>query len=63
MRSKTGWYRWFYTLAGPLLALLLPIAPGFVTTSERLGRAMLKAARGDVGSGILESRDINRLGA
>ncbi len=62
VRSKTGWYQLFYTVAGPLLTIFLPIFPQFITTSERLGRTMLKAARGLVDKPILESVDINRLG-
>jgi hypothetical protein len=62
VRSKTAWYRVFYALAGPLLDLLLPVFPQFITTSERLGRAMLKAARSQADKPILESSDINRLG-
>jgi uncharacterized protein YbjT (DUF2867 family) len=62
VRSKTGWYQAFYTVATPLLKLLLPLLPGSITTSERVGRAMLKAARGEVGKPVLESVDINLLG-
>lgn len=62
VRSKTRLYRVMYYLLGPLLTLLLPISPGMVTTSERLGQAMLKAAKGEAGKSILESRDINALG-
>lgn len=63
VRSKTGWYQAFYTVATPLLKFLLPLLPGSITTSERVGRAMLKAARDEAGKPVLESVDINLLGA
>jgi len=63
VRSKTGWYQAFYTVFTPLLRLLLPVLPGSITTSERVGRAMLLAARGAARMKIMESVDINRLGA
>jgi uncharacterized protein YbjT (DUF2867 family) len=63
VRSKTFWYRAFYVLMGPLFPPLVKFAPSIATTSERIGRAMLKAARGGVGKPVLESIDINRLGA
>lgn len=62
VRSKTRLYRFFYALLGPLLTLFLPVFPKYITTSERLGRAMLKAARGLADKPVLESVDINRLG-
>lgn len=62
VRSKTFWYQALYSLFRPLLVVLLPLFPGFITTSERVGRAMLRAARGEAGKSILESRDINELG-
>ena len=37
--------------------------PGLFTTSERLGRAMLRVVEGRADRFILESRDINRVGA
>jgi uncharacterized protein YbjT (DUF2867 family) len=63
IRSKTFWYQAMYSTLGPLLKLMLPVFPGFVTTSERVGRAMLKAARGEAGKPVLESVDINLLGS
>lgn len=63
IKSKTWWYQAFYTVLSPLLRLLMPIFPGFITSSERLGRAMLRAARGEADKNILEPIDINRLGA
>jgi uncharacterized protein YbjT (DUF2867 family) len=63
VRSKTALYRVMYTAMTPLFPLLKAVAPGMVTTSERLGRAMLRAARGGTELQVLESRDINALAA
>ncbi len=59
--SKTRAYRVFYTLAWPLLPWLTKAFPSFMTTTERLGRAMLRAAREGAPKAVLESRDINEL--
>ena len=58
-RSKTPAYRVFYALAGPVLPLLRRALPGYVTTTEHVGRAMLAAARHAAGKRILENQDIN----
>lgn len=44
-RSKTGWYNAIYTVTGPLLPLLERVAPKYVTTTDKIGRAMLRIAR------------------
>jgi uncharacterized protein YbjT (DUF2867 family) len=62
VRSKTRLYRALYILMTPLLGLLQALAPRYVTTTERIGRAMLAAARGGAPKPILETADINRLG-
>src|ERR1051325_11525497 len=46
-RSKTRWTRVSYIVFRPLLPLLRAVAPGAVITTEELGRAMIRAARGD----------------
>jgi uncharacterized protein YbjT (DUF2867 family) len=61
-RSKTRLYRLLYAVLGPLLPVLQWIAPDAVTTTERLGRAMLKVARQGAPKPRLETADINRLG-
>ena len=61
VRSKTGSYRVFYTLAAPLLPLARALWPSQVTTTEQVGRAMLKVARDGAPKRILESADINAL--
>ena len=60
VRSKTGWVNAVYAISGPLLSLMARIAPNQMTTSERLGRAMISVARDGYPKPILESADINR---
>jgi hypothetical protein len=38
------------------------LAPRYVTTTERVGRAMLNVARGGFGKAVLENADINVAG-
>ncbi|HLX11093.1 MAG TPA: NAD(P)H-binding protein [Thermoanaerobaculia bacterium] len=61
IRSKTVAYRVFYTLLGPLLPLLKRAWPGYVTTTEQIGRAMLRVAREGAPKRVLETADINAL--
>jgi len=63
IRSRTSWYNGVYTLIRPLAAPLTRLSPTHVTTSDRLARAMLIVARDGYLSPIVESADINRLGA
>lgn len=57
-RSKTRLYNSIYTAATPVLTLLERMAPKYVTTSDRLGRAMLQAARTGFPSHIVENADL-----
>jgi uncharacterized protein YbjT (DUF2867 family) len=61
VRSKTALYRWLYVFAGPLFGLLRRVAPGWVTTSEQVGRAMLVVAKRGAPKPLLETIDINGL--
>ena len=61
IRSRTTFYRAFYAVAGPLFPLLKAVAPKYVTTTERVGRAMLEAARRGAPKSVLENRDIDAL--
>jgi uncharacterized protein YbjT (DUF2867 family) len=58
--SKTKLYRVFYAVLGLLLPLLRAF-PKYVTTTEKLGRAMLIAAKRGAPKPVLESADINTL--
>jgi uncharacterized protein YbjT (DUF2867 family) len=59
VRSKTGWVNAIYVVAAPLLSYLARTRPKFMTTSEKLGRAMISVARNGYPKPILESEDIN----
>jgi uncharacterized protein YbjT (DUF2867 family) len=61
VRSKTRLYRWVYTLVSPLYPLLGPLLPGQMTTSEKVGRAMINVAAQGCGRRVLEVRDINEI--
>jgi uncharacterized protein YbjT (DUF2867 family) len=60
VRSKTPLYRAVYDVLG-WLYLLLRRLPRYVTTSARLGRAMIEVALRGYAKPILESVDINRV--
>jgi uncharacterized protein YbjT (DUF2867 family) len=61
IRSGTGWVQAIYATSAPLLSLLHRVAPKFMTTTEQVGRAMIKVARNGYPGPVLESEDINRL--
>ena len=61
IRSKRAWYRLFYFVLTPLYPVLRILFPGGVTTTERVGRAMLAVARRGYSKPVLETRDINGL--
>ncbi len=60
VRSKTGWINAVYAVSGPLLAWMVHATPNQMTTSERLGRAMISVVRNGYPTPILESADINK---
>ncbi|HME07044.1 MAG TPA: NAD-dependent epimerase/dehydratase family protein [Bryobacteraceae bacterium] len=61
IKSKTRVYQVFYTLSGPLLPLLYRWFPKYVTTTEQVGRAMLKVAKNGWPKAVLENSGINAL--
>ena len=61
VRSKTRLYRVFYGLTGPFLPLLRSLFPRQITTSENLGRAMIRAVLDGHPHPILQTADINAL--
>jgi hypothetical protein len=63
IRSTVRFYQTLIVVFRPLFPLLVKTLPAFATTSERLGRAMLRVVQGRAGQFILESADINRVGA
>lgn len=63
IRSRTRLYRVFYAAIGPIYPLLAALLPNQLTTTEKLGRAMLALVRHGAESVYLENRHINQLAA
>jgi uncharacterized protein YbjT (DUF2867 family) len=61
IESRTALYRIPYKILGPLNPLLRRLFPNIATSTEILGRAMIKAARDGAPTRILETKDINAL--
>lgn len=59
--SRTRLYNIAYLFAAPLFPLLERVAADHVTTTERLGLALIRAARDGAPTTYLENRDINAL--
>jgi len=59
--SKTKAVRALYTVLGPLFPVLNRLFPNQVTTTVRIGRAMIRAATFGCSNHVLEARDINAL--
>ena len=63
IRSRVKAYQILITVFGPLFPLGVRMLPSLFTTTERLGRAMLRIVQGRADKYILEVSDINRVGA
>jgi uncharacterized protein YbjT (DUF2867 family) len=63
IKSKTRVYRMIYTVMGPFYPLLKTLFPKYVTTTEKVGRAMIRVARDGYARQVLENSDINTLAA
>jgi len=50
-----------YSLTKPLLPLLRRALPGYILTTEQLGRAMLAVAKHGASKRLLESKDISAI--
>lgn len=61
--SKTKLYRVGYTVMGPLYPVVKALFPKYVTTTEQVGRAMLRVAQQGAPKSVLENPDINALAA
>ena len=59
--SSTRRYRVLYAILMPLLPLIRRFAPDYVTTTERVGRAMITAAVSGAPTRVLENPGINAL--
>jgi uncharacterized protein YbjT (DUF2867 family) len=62
VRTKTRWYGAMYAVVAPLYPVLKKLFPGFVTTTEQLGCAMISVAKEGAPKRVLESSDINAAG-
>ena len=60
-RSKTAWVQAAYTATWPLWSVLRLISPRLVTSTEQIGRAMIRVAREGYPRKVLEMEDINSL--
>jgi len=58
IKSKTKSYRILYSILAPISPLLLKLFPNSMTTTEQLGRAMLRVAKQGYPKHILEAKDI-----
>jgi uncharacterized protein YbjT (DUF2867 family) len=61
IRSKTRSYRVLYVVMAPFVLLAAGIAPNSITTTEKMGRAMIHAAARGAPKALLGTRDINDL--
>ena len=59
--SRTRLYRILYAVVGPLYPVWRFLFPRYVTTTEKVGRAMLRVARQGAPKAVLENADINAL--
>lgn len=62
IHSKTKAYRVLYALMSPLIPLLKRIFPNSFTTTERVGRAMIRVGMEGAPTHLLGAREINELG-
>jgi uncharacterized protein YbjT (DUF2867 family) len=60
IRSRTKVYNVLYAVLRPLVPLVKALAPGYVTTTEQLGRAMIAVAKRGPSKRMLESSDISQ---
>jgi uncharacterized protein YbjT (DUF2867 family) len=60
--SRTASYRILYAMLSPVVPLIAMLFPKHVTTSERVGRAMITVARKGHPKAVLENADIDAVG-
>jgi len=61
IKSKTALYRVLYLFMKPFIPLLTAFFPKIVTTTEQVGRAMIRIAKQGAPKRLLENKDINAL--
>ncbi len=59
IRSRTRLYNVLYPILYPVMLLVRLVSPKFVTTTERVGQAMLRVCREGFPKQVLENPDIN----
>jgi uncharacterized protein YbjT (DUF2867 family) len=59
--SRTRLYRVLYAAVGPLYPLWKTVLPAYVTTTDKVGRAMLEVAKRGSPKRVIENADINAL--
>ncbi len=59
IKSRTRLYNVLYPLLAPLILVTKVVKPAIVTSTERVGRAMLRVARDGFARRVLENPDIN----
>jgi uncharacterized protein YbjT (DUF2867 family) len=59
IKTKTAWYGAVYAMMGRFYPLWKWLFPKYVTTTECIGRAMLKVAKRGAAKSVLENQDIN----
>ncbi len=59
--SRTTSYRILYALLWPLVPVMRALFPKYVSTTEKVGRAMLNAAKKGAPKRVLENADFNAL--
>jgi uncharacterized protein YbjT (DUF2867 family) len=59
IKSRTRLYNVLYPLLYPLMVVAKRVTPKFVTTTERIGQAMLRIAKKGFPKRVLENPDIN----
>ncbi|AKU92704.1 Oxidoreductase [Vulgatibacter incomptus] len=62
IKSKTKLYRAIYAVLAPLTPVFDALIPGSVTTTERVGRAMIRLAREGAPKRVLERKELDALG-
>jgi uncharacterized protein YbjT (DUF2867 family) len=63
VRSPRRLYRSFHFIVGPFFPLLHRLLPAHMTTTENIGRAMIRVARSGYSKRVLENPDIDLLAA
>jgi uncharacterized protein YbjT (DUF2867 family) len=58
IQSSTKWTRAMYAVMGPLYPVWMTLFPKYVTTTEELGRAMIRVAKHGFRKPIIESGDV-----